>query len=124
MEFNKPPEFGRRFILPGDVQMDYSAPTIRATSKFAAEMAECYDSFVFERILAEARKAGISDITVLNKPAILEALQKCVPMEVEENLPDVKCPRCHMGIGHHDLYCHHCGQALKWKEVWPWNRMT
>jgi len=114
-EYHKAPEFGKRFILPGEVQMDCSTPTLQVTSKIASMMAEQYDSFLVEQILTEAKWAGISDITVLNKSAILEALQKSVPMEVEESSSDGKCPRCCTAIEHRNLYCHNCGQALKWK---------
>jgi hypothetical protein len=87
-------------------------------------MAEKYDSFIAAQIAKEARAEGISGLTVLNKPAIMNALKKAVPQQVTLTPDRCSCPGCHydmMGLWDYrnvqaPNYCPLCGQKLKWKE--------
>lgn len=126
MEFNKPPEWGKRFTFPENIQVEYNGYMGSVTSEIAVKMAERYEDAVVEQIAMEAKLAGVADCTVLNKAAILEALQKQIPQEPwyrkEEDAEGYACPACHMGVtvDHgriKDSFCSHCGQALDWSEI-------
>lgn len=113
-------DFGRRYQFPENIKVDYNDFSGNIIiNEAAAAMAEKYDSFIADQIAAEARKEGIADLTVLNKPAIMLALKKAIPQQVSLCL----CPGCQydmMGLWDYlemqDLaYCPICGQKLKWK---------
>lgn len=126
MEFNKPPEWGKRFTFPENIQVEYNGYMGSVTSEIAVKMVERYEDAVVNQIAMEAKLAGVADCTVLNKSAILEALQKQMPKEPwyrkEEDAEGYACPACHMGVtvDHgriKDTFCSHCGQALDWSEI-------
>ena len=112
MTFNKMPEFGARFQFPENIQLEYGGQSGCVASEIAVRMAEKYDDFVVEQIANEAREAGISDLTVLNKGAIIEAMRKQIPCRVF----NYTCPRCGKIdiLANHFAYCNKCGQALDW----------
>lgn len=130
MEFNKPTEWGRRFTFPENIQIEYNGLTGSVTSEIAVKMAERYEDAVVAQIAMEAKLAGVADCTVLNKAAILEALQKQIPQQ-----PDLEadgysdgelvydtgyCPRCRHAYEieyHKPKYCENCGQALDWEGI-------
>lgn len=127
MEFNKPPEWGKRFTFPENIQVEYNGYMGSVTSEIAVKMVERYEDAVVNQIAMEAKLAGVSDCTVLNKTAILEALEKQIPQQ-----PDLEadgysdgelvydtgyCPRCRKDYEieyHKPKYCENCGQALDW----------
>ena len=128
MTFNKPPEWGSRFQFPENAEAFMDGFVMNITEKMACEMAEEYDNFIAESIANAARAAGVSDLTVLNKAAILEAIEKQIPQQ-----PDLEgdgyddggnliydtgyCPRCRCSYEvdyHRPKYCENCGQALDW----------
>lgn len=126
MQFNKPPEWGSRFQFPENAKASVVGTKWTVTEKLACEFAEKYDSFIAAEIAREARAAGVSDLTVLNKAAILEAIGKQIPQKPryrrEEDAEGWACPACHMGVtvDHgriKDTFCSHCGQAIDWEEV-------
>lgn len=119
MTFNKPPEWGKRFDFPENIQVEYNGTGGMIASEIAVKMAERYDNAVVEQIAMEAKMAGVASVTVLNKAAILEALEKQVP---KEPLPEPryygngKCPRCGaVFLDKSTNYCGNCGQALDWR---------
>ena len=133
MTFNKPPEWGARFHFPENAKASVDGFKLTVTEKLACEFAEKYDSFIAEEIAREARAAGVSDLTVLNKAAILEAIEKQIPQQ-----PDLEgdgyddggnliydtgyCPRCRCSYEvdyHKPKYCEDCGQALDWTQEEP-----
>lgn len=115
MEFNKPPEFGARFQFPENMTFEYDRQVHTLVDKLAVNMAERYDNFIVEQIAMAARAEGISDLTVLNKTAIMEAMQKQIPQKV----CNYTCPRCGKIdiLANHFAYCNKCGQALDWEEA-------
>lgn len=86
-------------------------------------MVEKYDSFVADQIAMEARTSGVSDLTVLNKAAIMNAINKQIPQQVILNEIECLCPSCRydmMGLWdcpdvQDPNYCPICGQKLKWR---------
>lgn len=128
MTFEKPTEWGRRFNFPENVQIEYNGYSGSVASEIAVKMAERYEDAVIEQIAMEAKAAGVSDLTVLNKVAILDAIKKQIPQR-----PDLEgdgyddggnliydtgyCPRCRCSYEvdyHKPKYCEDCGQALDW----------
>lgn len=121
MQFNKPQEWGSRFHFPENTEVSMDGFVKKITEKMACEMAEKYDAFIVAIIANTAREAGVSDLTVLNKAAILEAIEKQIP---KAPLPEAryyghgKCPRCAaVFLDKSTCYCGNCGQALAWEEV-------
>ncbi len=78
-EFHIGTEFGKRFNIPENIQFEYDGKTGCVAQDIAVRMAEKWEDFVVEQIVAEATDMGISDLTVLNKPAIMDALRKHTP---------------------------------------------
>lgn len=130
MQFNKPYEWGKKFAFPENVQVEYNGQLGSVISEIAIKMEERYEDAVVEQIAMEAKLAGVGSCTVLNKAAILEALEKQIPQK-----PDLEgdgyydgelvydtgyCPRCRQDYEiecHTPKYCENCGQALDWSDV-------
>lgn len=122
MEFNKPPEWGTRFQFPENVTFEYDGQAYTVENHLAVKMAERYEKFIVEQIAMEAKAAGVSDITVLNKEVILKALEKQIPKKPAEAVDyecciDWMCPTC--GRFHRTEWqtkcCSECGQAIDWR---------
>jgi len=119
MTFNKPPEWGKRFAFPENVQIEYNGITGSLTSEIAVKMAERYEDAVAEQIAMEAKLAGVADCTVLNKAAILDALNKRTPkkpVDLAKNELYGSCAVCGRVVHVGEQYCDQCGQALDWGE--------
>lgn len=126
-EFHIGTEFGKRFNFPENIKFEYDGMTGCVAQDIAVRMAEKWEDFVVEQIVAEAIDMGISDLTVLNKPAIMNALRKQIPQKpIRDSLADRACPSCDAYIPFDALndriedapkFCKHCGQALDWGDV-------
>ena len=120
------PDFGTRFQFPENIHVEYDGVVGSTQNEIAVRMAEKYEDFVVQQIAMEARAEGISDLTVLNKEAILDAIRKRIPQKpwyrVEEDSEGWACPCCHMCVetDHgriRELYCSDCGQMIDWEEA-------
>lgn len=138
MTFNKPPEWGSQFHFPENVENNSEDMIMRVTEKLVVQMVDNYEIAVAEEIASAARAAGVTDCTVLNKKAILEAINKQIPQKptyvdtrfrnhgrtIADGCSISKCykcpnPNCMSHIFHvwdSEKYCVHCGQALDWEE--------
>ena len=76
------PEFGRRYNFPENIHIEYDGLCGNIVNQVVVKMVEKYDSFVADQIAMEARASGVSDLTVLNKTAIMNALKKQIPQQV------------------------------------------
>ena len=137
MQFNKPPEWGRQFNFPDNIQITYNGSEGNIVSEIAVKMAERYEDKVVEQIAMEAKAAGVESVTVLNKAAILDALDKRTPKKPTfvdtrfrnhgRSVADgvslskcYKCPTCWSHIFHvwdSEKCCVYCGQVLDWSEI-------
>lgn len=123
MDITKPVDFGARFSFPENMRVDYDSFSGSIINEVVVNMAEKYDNFIVSQIAMEARREGISDLTVLNKPAILAALEKAVPKQVQISVDQCLCPNCStdlMGLwdnpeAEDPEYCPVCGQHLQWR---------
>ena len=126
MTFNKPPEWGKRFSFPENIQVEYNGYMGSVTSEIAVKMEDRYEEAVCKQIAMEAMAEGIFDLTVLNKRAIMNAIKKQIPQKpwyrMEEDAEGWACPACNMGVtvDHgriKDTFCSLCGQAIDWEEA-------
>lgn len=116
MQFNKPPEWGARFQFPENMKFEYDGQAHTLVNEIVVKMAEKFDNFIVEQIAMEARAEGISDLTVLNKTAILEALERRTPKKPRED-GWLYCPVCGKDVlQDHVKFCPECGQAIDWRE--------
>ena len=117
------PEIGRRYNFPENMHIEYDGLCGNITNQVAVKMVEKYDGFIADQIAMEARASGVSDVTILNKEAIMNALKKEIPQQVILNDIECLCPACRydmMGLWDYpDVkdpnYCPICGQKLKWR---------
>ena len=121
MEFNRPPEWGTRFQFPENVNYELDGQCEVMVNRFAVQYAEQYDAFIVEQIAKEARAAGVSDLTVLNRAAILEALERRTPRKpnhriATKSIDSSCCPACGSYILNHHRFCPYCGQAIDWRK--------
>ena len=78
MNFTKAPGFGERFSFPENVKITINGDTLSTIREAAVRMAERWEESVVCEIVKEARMAGYTEATVLNKEVILEALRRYV----------------------------------------------
>ena len=117
MTFNKPPEWGSRFQFPENQKIDFDGLQMRVTDKIVVQMLDNYETAVAAEIASAARATGASDVTVLNKEAIMAALSKQIPKKPEglaKNELYGKCAVCGQLVHVGNRYCDQCGQAIDW----------
>ena len=120
MTFNKPPEWGKRFDFSENMQIEYNGVIGSLTREIVINMADRYEDAVVKKIAMEAKLAGVADCTVLNKTAILDALNKQTPKkptDISKSELYGRCAVCGQIVHIGNRYCDQCGQALDWGEV-------
>ena len=120
MTFNKPPEWGKQFSFHENIRISYNGYEGNIVSEIAVKMVERYENAIVDRIAMEAKMAGVAKCVVLNKAAILAALDKQMPKKpVEIAKSELYGRRAICGntvhVGHR--YCDQCGQSLEWEEI-------
>ena len=93
------------------------------TNKILVEQVEKIDNKICERIKDIAILNGIDEIYVLDRNAIISALEKQMPkkpLEIEGDYTALYgiCPNCKNTICDNEdyKYCNDCGQALDWSD--------
>lgn len=74
--------------------------------KICAISIEKHENILIGEIVKIAKENGITDLYLLNKDAIVEALSKQIPQAEKDG-----CPRCHYDLKC-DSYCPNCGQKI------------
>lgn len=118
IDFNKVkyPQFIKHHSFEPNLRINGDLYTIeRKMSAFAIEEE---NKIIVERIVEIAKENGITDLYLLDKKNIAEALKKQIPQKL---LPDDryfgvgKCPSCYATfLDNTTNYCGHCGQKLDW----------
>ena len=102
------------------------------TNKIMIEQVEKIDNEICERIKDIAILNGIDEVYVIDRNAILSALEKQIPKKpmgiYDENEHHIKdeddlyepalfgvCPVCNQEVQDGMIYCSFCGQALDWR---------
>ena len=122
MDFVKPKEWGSRFRFPENQQINFDGLHMSVTDRIVTQMVDNYETAVAAEIAQAARIAGASDVTVLDKTAIIDALMKRTPRKPDrrkfDKITDYPvCPTCGSdGISYRrSRYCPDCGQAIDWR---------
>lgn len=122
MDFVKPKEWGSRFQFPENQQINFTGLQMSVTDKIVAQMVDNYENVIAAEIANAARAAGASDVTVLNKHAIMDALMKRTPRKYarrkfSETIDAPVCPTCGAdSISYRRCkFCPDCGQAIDWR---------
>ena len=119
MTFNKTPEWGKRFSFPENSEVKFENGVQSITEKMIAQFVDDYDDYIVSQIANTARENGISDLTVLNKKAILNALGKQIPKKpvgLAKNELYGRCAVCGQVVHVGNRYCDQCGQAIDWED--------
>lgn len=121
------PEFVKRHSFNPEIRVNIDDNIYTIERRMCGLAVEEEDKIIAESIIRIAKEHGITDLYLLNKKAIVEALQKQIPKKVE--VKRWMCTECecgyefskHHGDGYYSIpytkqtkYCPNCGQALDW----------
>lgn len=131
-------KFGERIIISDSDKLTPRSEdeilkeiAIKGSYNFWVEPVEAFDNAVTEAIIKIAKERGIDEVVLLNKPAIISALEKQIPKKPTPHKVEVdkikigntnwckgttvfRCPCCNEFISRTYTYCSECGQALEW----------
>jgi hypothetical protein len=111
------PIFAKRFSFPENTDFEFDNLVHKITEKTIAQFVDEYDDYIVSQIANTARENGISDLTILNKKAILDAMRKQMPRKPELAKSGLygNCAVCGKVVHIGNRYCDNCGQALDWE---------
>jgi 6-phosphogluconate dehydrogenase len=112
----------------------FATSVTEITQKIAVIMNDNVENAIIDKIIQEAKQEGVTDLFILNKQAIMEAIKKQIPAKAIPHKVDVekikirgvnwcknttiyKCPCCDDFISITNKHCHECGQALDWGDT-------
>lgn len=116
-------EFAKRFFLDDNVEITMNGDTVTTYRQLMFRMAEQWDKHFIDEIVKEARVCGMTEVVVMNKRAIMDALTKQmpkVPIEREHGyVTDIYCAVCkkqqkNRSRSKGSWHCERCGQKLFW----------
>lgn len=114
--FDKPNDWGTRYRFPENTKLETDGFGARLIENISVQMTDRYEALVVDTIAREARAAGASDVTVLNKRAILDVFSKRTPRGATRYLGSRCCPGCFEELTGRGLFCSTCGQAIDPKQ--------
>ena len=114
--FEKPNNWGTRYRFPENVKLETDGFGARLIENISVQMTDRYEALVVDTIAREARAAGASDVTVLNKQAIVDAFTKRTPRGATRYRGSRCCPNCLEELTGRGLFCSTCGQAVDPKQ--------
>ena len=120
MTFNKFPNFGKTFSFPENVDFNFDNAVHSVTQKVVAQFVDDYDDYIVSQIANTARENGISELVVLNKTTIMDALKKQMPIKpvgIAKCELYGRCAVCGQTVHIGNRYCDKCGQSLDWSDV-------
>jgi hypothetical protein len=109
-------DFGKRYQFPENMKFDYDGFSCELANEIVVKMVEKYDNFIADQIAMEARAEGISDITVLNKHAIMEVLNRASTRGkwLYYSTTMMECSVCKRHVARHRFaFCPHCGTEME-----------
>ena len=110
-EFIKKYEIQQPKLMTEDLMSGCTGSVSAIIEKMCAVSVETHESILIDEIIKIAKESGITDLYLLNKTTIAEALSKQIPkpLTMIDNLWG--CPRCRYDIKCED-YCPGCGQKI------------
>lgn len=108
---------GKRFSFPENVEIQYDNLVHSVTQKMIAQFVDDYDDYIVSQIANTARENGVSELVVLNKTAIMGALNKQIPKkatDISKSELYGRCAVCGQVVHIGNRYCDQCGQAIDW----------
>lgn len=85
--------------------------------RIASVITDTLEDAIVNGITKIAEEKGVTDLIVLNRTTIAEALLKATPRKVKREFY-VECPNCSEHVMSYTFkYCPECGQRLDWSEV-------
>lgn len=119
MRFDKFPNFGEKFSFPENTDFNFDNAVHSVTQKVVAQFVDDYDDYIVSQIANTARENGISELVVLNKTTIMDALKKQMPKK-PVNIAKCelygRCAVCGQTVHIGNQYCDQCGQSLDWSD--------
>ena len=111
MEFIKKYEIQQPKTITEDLMSGCTGSVSAIVEKICAVSVETHEKILIDEIIKIAKENGITDLYLLNKTAITEALSKQIPKPLTfvDNLWG--CSRCRYDIKCED-YCPGCGQKI------------
>lgn len=106
MEFIKKYEIQQPKMMTEDLTSGCMGSVSAIIEKVCAVSVETHENILIDEIIKIAKENGITDLYLLNKTAITEALSKQIPRAERDG-----CPRCHFDLKCDD-YCPNCGQKI------------
>ncbi len=117
MMFNKFTGFGKTFSFPENMEIEFDNLVHSVTQKVVTQFVDDFDDHIISQIANTARENGISELVVLNKTTIMDALKKQMPkkpVNLAKNELYGNCAVCGKVVHIGERYCDQCGQALDW----------
>lgn len=111
--------FGHRFSFPENVDTTFDSSVNRVTQKLCVQFLDEYDDYIVSQIANTAKENGVSELAVLNKKVIIDALNKRMPkkpVDLAKNELYGNCAGCGRVVHVGNRYCDQCGQKLDWGE--------
>ncbi len=117
-------EFAKRFILDENVEITLNGDIVSTVQQLMFRMAEQWDERFINEIVKEARVSGMTEVVVMNKHEIMNALTKQIPkVPIEKQhgrATDIYCAVCKKQQKNRNRsktawHCERCGQKLFWR---------
>lgn len=107
MEFIKKYEIQQpELIVNEDLTHGLSGSINAFVKRVCCISVETFDGILFNEVIKVAKEQGITDLYLLDKTNILDALSKQIPRAERDG-----CPRCHYDLSGQN-YCPYCGQKI------------
>jgi ribosomal protein L37AE/L43A len=116
-------EFAKRFFIDENIEITMNGETFSTIQQVMFRMAETWDDRFINEIIKEARVSGMTEVVVMNKRKIMDALTKQmpkVPIERQHGyVTGIYCTVCkkqqkNRSRSKETWHCERCGQKLFW----------
>lgn len=92
---------------------DVVSPAHGVKAHIVAMIEDAHEMCIEEAIIDEAKRMGVTDVYVLDRGFVRQAISNAVPQNV---LYGYICPKCAGALSEGMSYCPRCGQSVRWKE--------
>ena len=99
--------------------IDETPSGLKVTYNLSVQTVDTIDNAILDEICKIAAEAGITELVVLDKKHIREALEKASAKKVKRvsGYRTIKaCPTCDHELIYSSNYCDKCGQKIYWED--------